>query len=76
MAFLMVVAVLRKVVCCRCGGRDRKRGEDMGGDARGIDRAERGEGGWMGKVCFGDVMMLGWEYTNGFCSRSKLSSQF
>ena len=76
MAFFMVVAVLRKVVCCRCGGRDRKRGEDMGGDARGMDRAERGEGGWMGKVCFGDVMMLGWEYTNGFCSRSKLFSRY
>lgn len=72
MAFFMVVAVLRRMVCCRCRGRDGKRREDMGGDARGIDRAERGEGGWMGKVCLDDLMRLGWEYTNGFCSKSKL----
>ena len=76
MAFSMVVAVLRKVVCCRCGGRHRKRGEDMGGDARSLERAERGEGGWMGKVCLGNVIMLGRGYTNGLCSRSTVFDRF
>jgi hypothetical protein len=56
LAFYMILAVLRRLVCCRSTARDIKRvndgvvGEEKGGDVEGLDRAERGEGGWVGKV--------------------------
>jgi hypothetical protein len=77
LAFCTMLAVLRRLLCCTCARREGKRRDDVvGGDKsaelKGLDRAERGEGGWMGKVCW--VCLCGWVTYRGvwadvWCSR-------
>jgi hypothetical protein len=53
LALYAVFAILGKIVCWRgFAGKD-TRTRDKALDWRSADRLERGEGGWVGKVCFG-----------------------
>jgi hypothetical protein len=57
LAFCVAFAVLGRIVCWRGFARkgsemeERLGGGNKAWEVRNLDRAERGEGGWVGKVC-------------------------
>jgi hypothetical protein len=53
LALYAVFAILGKIVCWRGFARKDTRTREKAMDWRSVDRLERGEGSWVGKVCFG-----------------------